>query len=242
MTPIGRPHNPGARSGTGQWRIPPEQAGRAQADRPDPASEAEAEGAAPVDTSAPPGPAPADEAAPAGEAPAADAADAADAAAGEPEPEPAGDAAAGEPEPVGDVAAELATVRAERDDYLELARAKQAELENFRKQVMKRQADQLQQAAADLVTKLLPVLDALDNGVGHGDESLVPVRGQLLGLLEKEGLRRVDPAGALFDPNEHDAVAHEEGDGAEATVTETLRAGYWWNGRLLRPAMVRVRG
>jgi molecular chaperone GrpE len=234
MTPIGRPHNPGARSGTGQWRLPPEQAGGAQTDRPDPASaaeaeaEAEAEGAAPVDTSAPPAPAPAEESAPAGEAPAADAAGAA---AGEPAPEP-----------VGDAAAELATVRAERDDYLELARAKQAELENFRKQVLKRQADQLQQAAADLVTKLLPVLDALDNGVGHGDESLVPVRGQLLGLLEKEGLRRVDPAGAPFDPNEHDAVAHEEGDGAEATVAETLRAGYWWNGRLLRPAMVRVRG
>jgi molecular chaperone GrpE len=222
MTPIGRPHNPGAGPGTGQWRIPPE-----EADRPDPApaAEAEAEGAAPVDTSAPPAPAPADESAPAGEAPAADVA------AGEPAPEP-----------VGDVAAELATVRAERDDYLELARAKQAELENFRKQVMKRQADQLQQAAADLVAKLLPVLDALDNGVGHGDESLVPVRGQLLGLLEKEGLRRVDPAGTLFDPNEHDAVAHEEGDGAAATVAETLRAGYWWNGRLLRPAMVRVRG
>jgi molecular chaperone GrpE len=225
MTPLGRPHNPGARPETGQWRVPPEQEGSADADRPDSAPAAETEGAAPADTSAPPAPAPADESAPTGEAPAADAA------AGEPAPEP-----------VGDVAAELATVRAERDDYLELARAKQAELENFRKQVLKRQADQLQQAAADLVAKVLPVLDALDNGVGHGDESLVPVRGQLLGVLEKEGLRRVDPAGAPFDPNEHDAVAHEEGDGAEATVAETLRAGYWWNGRLLRPAMVRVRG
>ncbi|MDP8987138.1 MAG: nucleotide exchange factor GrpE, partial [Actinomycetota bacterium] len=80
--------------------------------------------------------------------------------------------------PLDDVVAELAAARAERDEYLELARAKQAELENFRKQVTKRQTDHLQQAAADLVTKLLPVLDALDNGVGHGDESLVPVRAQ----------------------------------------------------------------
>jgi len=60
--------------------------------------------------------------------------------------------------------------------------------------------------------------------------------------LEKEGLVRVDPVDDAFDPNEHDAVAHEPGEGDEASVAETLRAGYRWNGRLLRPAMVRVRG
>ncbi len=143
---------------------------------------------------------------------------------------------------VADLVEELEAVIVQRDDYLELARLKQAELENFRKQVAKRQVDHAEQAAASLVSQLLPVLDALDNGVGHGDESLVPVRSQLLGVLEKEGLVRVDPAEEPFDPNAHDAVAHEPGDATEPTVAETLRAGYRWNGRLLRPAMVRVRG
>ena len=143
---------------------------------------------------------------------------------------------------VEELVEELEAVIVQRDEYLELARSKQAEFENFRKQAAKRQIDHAEQAAASLVTELLPVLDTLDNGVGHGDEALVPVRAQLLGVLEKEGLRRLDPVEEAFDPNAHDAVAHEPGDGGEPVVAETLRAGYRWRGRLVRPAMVRVRG
>jgi len=44
-----------------------------------------------------------------------------------------------------------------------------------------------------------------------------------------------------FDPNVHEAVMHEEGDG-EAVVVEVLRAGYVWNQRVVRPAMVKVKG
>ena len=226
MSPIGRPHNPAATAGAGARPGPLDEAPATEAGQPDAPLPAEREegGDEPVGA---PAPASADEPGP-------------EAGAGEPVPDEPGSGHSSAAR--DDVADELAAVRAERDDYLQLARAKQAELENFRKQVMKRQADHLQQAAADLVTKLLPVLDALDNGVSHGDESLAPVRAQLLGVLEKEGLRRVDPVGSPFDPNEHEAVTHEPGDGGEATVAETLRAGYWWNGRLLRAAMVRVRG
>jgi molecular chaperone GrpE len=130
---------------------------------------------------------------------------------------------------------------AQRDEYLALAQAKQAEFENFRKRMMKQQAEEVSRGAAKLVEGLLPVLDAFDYGVAHGDDSLAPMRAQLLGALEREGLERLDPAGAPFDPNEHDAVAHEPGDGEVPTVAETLRAGYRWQGRLLRPVMVRVR-
>lgn len=229
MSPIGRPHNPAATSGPASRPGPLDEAPATEADQPDapPAVETAEGGEEPFIAAAPGG---------------ADHAGAESAEAGSDEPVPDEPPSAESSASLDGVAGELAAVRAERDEYLELARAKQAELENFRKQVMKRQADHLQQAAADIVTKLLPVLDALDNGVSHGDESLVPVRAQLLGVLEKDGLRRVDPAGFPFDPNEHEAVAHEPGDGGEATVAETLRAGYWWNGRLLRAAMVRVRG
>ena len=137
--------------------------------------------------------------------------------------------------------ADLERVVTERDQYLALAQSKQAEFENYKKRIMKQQADHLAHAAASLVEKLLPVLDALDAGVGHGDESVALTRAQLLGVLEKEGLHRIDPVGEPFDPNEHEAVASEDGDEGEPTVAETFRAGYRWNGRLLRPAMVRVR-
>jgi molecular chaperone GrpE len=141
---------------------------------------------------------------------------------------------------------DLEAMIAQRDEYLTLAQAKQAEFENYKKRVMKQQAEHLRQAAAHLVDKLLPVLDACDAGLLHGDASIEPVRAQLLGVLEKEGLSRLDPTGEPFDPNEHEAVTHEPGEpdeaGGEPVVAETLRAGYRWHGRLLRPAMVRVKG
>ncbi len=138
----------------------------------------------------------------------------------------------------------LEAVSAERDDYLALARAKQAELENFRKQMVKRQADHAAQSEAALVEKLLSVLDTFEYGVAHGDETLAPVQAQLIGILEREGLERIAPDPASpFDPALHDAVAHEADDSdGGPVVAESLRTGYRWNGRLLRPAMVRVRG
>jgi molecular chaperone GrpE len=136
---------------------------------------------------------------------------------------------------------DLERVTAERDEYLALAQAKQAEFENFRKRMTKQQADDVARASSKLVEGLLPVLDAFDYGVAHGDESLAPMRAQLLAALEREGLARLDPTGEPFDPNEHEAVAHEPGDGGEPVVAEALRAGYRWQGHLLRPVMVRVR-
>ena len=142
---------------------------------------------------------------------------------------------------VEELIAQLEAVSGERDEFLALAQSKQAEFENYRKRMMKQQADEVERAGSKLVDALLPVLDAFDYGVAHGDESLVPMRAQLLGTLEREGLERLDPAGETFDPKEHDAVAHEPGDGGEPVVAETLRAGYRWRGHLLRPVMVRVR-
>jgi len=142
---------------------------------------------------------------------------------------------------VEELISQLEAVTAERNEYLALAQAKQAEFENFRKRMMKQQADEVARASSRLVDALLPVLDAFDYGISHGDESLAPMRGQLLGVLEREGLVRLDPAGEPFDPKEHEAVAHEPGDGGEPVVAETLRAGYRWQGHLLRPVMVRVK-
>jgi molecular chaperone GrpE len=135
-------------------------------------------------------------------------------------------------------------VTIERDEYLRLAQSKQAELENFRKRVMKQQADEIARATGRLVESMLPVLDAFDYAAAHGEASLAPMRDQLLVVLEKEGLVRIDSDGATFDPTVHEAVAHEpaeeEQDGP--VVSETMRAGYTWQGQLLRAAMVKVKG
>jgi len=158
----------------------------------------------------------------------------------------------GEPAEVDPLTAALS----ERDEYLDSLRRLQAEFENYKKRVAKQQADQVARAAASLVDKLLPVLDALDLATDHvGDndsaeaKALVAASSLLQGVLAKEGLERIDPVGQEFDPNAHEAVgqvpapddAGPTGSG-EPLVAQVMRAGYRWHGTVVRPAMVMVQG
>ena len=140
--------------------------------------------------------------------------------------------------------ADIASVAKQRDEYLALAQRLQAEFENYKKQTIRRNTEVLENASARLAEKLLPVLDAFDNAIIQGVEGVSPVYKALIDVLEKEGLEVVPTDGVPFDPNQHEAVMHEpadEGD-EQPMVSETLRTGYSWKGRVLRPAMVKVRG
>ncbi|MEA2686902.1 MAG: molecular chaperone GrpE, partial [Actinomycetota bacterium] len=117
-----------------------------------------------------------------------------------------------------------------------------ADFENYRKRMVKQQTDHLERANEGLIVKLLEVLDVLDGATAHG-EGFEQVGARLVGVLQKEGLERVDPLGQAFDPNEADAVAHEDdGSGGDQVVSAVLRPGYRWKGRVVRPAMVKVKG
>jgi molecular chaperone GrpE len=136
----------------------------------------------------------------------------------------------------------LAALARERDEYLDALRRLQADFENYKKRMLKQQTDYLERAAVSLVEKLLPVLDTVDLAVAHGGgEAVEQIWTALNDTLAQEGLERIDPLGDPFDPTQHDAVLHEPGDG-EAQVADVMRAGYRWKGRVLRPAMVKVRG
>jgi len=129
----------------------------------------------------------------------------------------------------------------ERDELRDLVQRVQADFENYKRRVEAQRTEQRAQAALDLVRELLPVLDACDAAVAQGHSDVVPVQTQLASTLEKQGLSKVVDAEVEFDPNVHEAVMHEEGDG-DPVVVEVLRAGYLWNQRVVRPAMVKVRG
>jgi molecular chaperone GrpE len=143
--------------------------------------------------------------------------------------------------------AKLTQLESERDEYLETLRRVQAEFENYRKRVMKEQTALVDRATEGLVEQLLPVLDSLELALKNLDASdadnvrkgVELVYGQLLGVLEKAGLSRIEAEGKPFDPNVHEAVMQEDGDG-EPVVTDVLRTGYTLKGRVLRPAMVKV--
>jgi len=147
-----------------------------------------------------------------------------------------------------EVAAEIdsdldaAVLLAERDDYRDTLLRVKAEFDNYKKRVARDEIELRERAAAALAEKLLVVLDACDAAVGHGATDVEPIAKMLGELLEREGLVRLAPVDEPFDPNHHDAVMHEPGEGGEAVVVETLRTGYEWKGRVLRPAMVKVKG
>jgi molecular chaperone GrpE len=133
---------------------------------------------------------------------------------------------------------------AERDEFLDAYRRTAADFDNYRKQVQKRIADEVARTQGGFVERLLPVLDAVEAAKAHGgggDAGVEALSGALFGFLEKEGLERVAPDGEPFDPNTAEAVIHEPGEG-EPTVVEVLRTGYVWQGRVIRPAMVKVSG
>lgn len=160
----------------------------------------------------------------------------------------AGESAAHDPHPdprtesVEELLADLERVTAERDEYLDALQRLKAEFDNHRRRVDEQRAEVASQAAVNLVDRLLPVLDACEAAVVHDAEAAQPIADALVEALAKEGLEVIAPEGEAFDPNLHEAVIHEAGEESVQTVTEVLRTGYAWNGRVVRAAMVKVRG
>jgi molecular chaperone GrpE len=155
------------------------------------------------------------------------------------EPEPA---VTGEEAP-GGFAAELAAVRAELDERTRDLQRVSAEYANYRKRVDRDRALVNERATANVISALLPVLDDLDRAREHGElaEGVSAVIDQLATTTAKFGLAPFGEKGDPFDPNRHEAVAHQRSpDVSEPTCVEILRRGYLLGDRLLRPAMVAV--
>lgn len=159
------------------------------------------------------------------------------------------------PELIEDVESILETVVAERDRLLrektdlsdQVLRVK-AEFENFRRRTDREKMEGGRMARMDAVRQILPVLDALELALksAAGAESELR-RGveltlkQFREILEKQGLKTIEAAGARFDPHIHHAVEMvETTDYDDQTVIEEYARGYLFHDQLLRPAMVRV--
>lgn len=137
---------------------------------------------------------------------------------------------------------ELDNLMKERDDYLDALRRTQADFENYRKRMQREATEARDAGAAGLASKLIDVLDTVDLALAHDpSDSVAQISAALLDALSREGLARIDALGSPFDPEVHEAVIHEDGDGP-AEVIEVLRAGWRWRDKVLRAAMVKVKG
>lgn len=151
---------------------------------------------------------------------------------------------------VGELTAEIESLKKDSDDLNNRLLRAQADFENFRRRTNKEKADARKYRAQDLASDLLEILDnfkrALDVETASEDGSALKkgmemVLGKFETALKKEGVEEIDSLGKPFDPNFHQAVMQEESQEHEAgTVIQVLQAGYTLNGRVIRPAMVKV--
>ncbi|MFD2618256.1 nucleotide exchange factor GrpE [Terrilactibacillus laevilacticus] len=126
----------------------------------------------------------------------------------------------------------------------------QADFENFKRRSNEEKIQARKFRSQDLVTEVLPVIDnfqrALSVKVESADaenlkQGMEMVLRQLQEALKKEGVEEIEAANQPFDPNLHQAVMQVESSEHESNIiVEVLQAGYTLNGRVVRPAMVKV--
>ncbi len=121
----------------------------------------------------------------------------------------------------------------------------QAEFENYKKYVEKRNSDFVKYAKAELIGKLLPLLDSFEMALRNVSDKAEFIKGveliysQLYSLLEKEGLKKID-ANGKFDPHFHEVLLKEESDKEEDMIIEELQKGYMLNDKIIRHSKVKV--
>ena len=144
--------------------------------------------------------------------------------------------------------ADIDLLQRERDELLGTTQRLQADFENYRKRVLREQTALVERATEGLVEQLLPVLDSFELALAQprDDADETGAQGRRARLRRAARRARAGRArarstapGEPFDPNEHEAVMQDDGDG-EPVVGDVLRTGWKLKGRVLRPAMVKV--
>jgi molecular chaperone GrpE len=129
--------------------------------------------------------------------------------------------------------------------YLRLA----ADFDNYKKRVRQEQSETVQRANAELIDRLLQVVDnfhrVIESAPAEVDEAWLKgiklTLQQFDELLTAQGISPIDAVGQPFDPMLHEAIGHEESDELpEDTVVSEVRKGYRLHDRVVRPALVRV--
>jgi molecular chaperone GrpE len=151
-----------------------------------------------------------------------------------------------EPEIDGkEIERQLAEAQEEAKTNLAGWQRSQADFENYKRREEAKQKDLLEFAKEVTIVKLLPTLDALQQGLRHApagvDQNwLKGIEGTLQNLdrvLAEMGVRKIEAVGKPFDPNFHEAVREVAGE-QDGIVVEDLQTGYEINGKVIRPSQV----
>jgi molecular chaperone GrpE len=149
-----------------------------------------------------------------------------------------------------DLEARLQSAEQARDEYLSLAKQARADFENYQKRAQRELATERRYAQTPLAGDLLPALDNLERAIAAAEQAgdtgplaqgVAMVQSQLLDVLRRHGVTRIEAQGQPFDPNRHQAVMQmPTAEHPPQTVVEVLEPGYLIHERVLRPARVVV--
>ena len=163
-----------------------------------------------------------------------------------------------EKESIEDLKKELEECQKIRDEHLAGWQRAMADFLNYKKEEMTRVGDFLKYANAGLILKILPILDNLELAEQKlpddlkNDENvkgLLMVKKQIQDFLKSQGIEEIKSVGEKFDPNFHEIIEEvgpseasaKEGEFPEpGIILEEIQKGYKINGRLLRPAKVKI--
>jgi molecular chaperone GrpE len=156
------------------------------------------------------------------------------------------------------LAAELAEKSAELAAFKDSALRQLADHQNQRRRAENEMAEMRKYGAAHFARDALAIADNLRRALAAAAvpaddqaaraqmldslrQGLELIEREFMAILERHGIRRIEPLGEKFDPNWHQAMFEAEAPGAEpGTVMQVMQAGYRLHDRLLRPAMVGV--
>ena len=143
----------------------------------------------------------------------------------------------------------MASLQADLDRFRDLAARSQADFENYKKRCAREKEEGIKYANTSLLEKLVSIVDNFELGLeaarGEGEKSPIYsgmnlILKQLKDFLAENGLQPIEAVGQKFDPNLHEAIAHQPDEAPEGTVTRQTRRGYRFKDRLLRPSSVMV--
>jgi molecular chaperone GrpE len=143
-----------------------------------------------------------------------------------------------------------AALEQERDEFRALLQRTRADFENYQKRAQRDLIQERRYWHASLALDLLPILDNFERAVAAAKQAgetgplvqgVAMIQAQVLDVLKRHGITRIEAQGQPFDPNLHQAVMQQpSADQPPNTVLQILEQGFLIHDRVLRPARVIV--
>ncbi len=147
--------------------------------------------------------------------------------------------------------ADLDKAARERDEYLDGWKRTKADFINYKKEEFARLEEVIKFGSEDVIRDLIPVLDSFELGLaslekaGPVEKGVYMIKGQLEDVLKRRGLEKIKViSGEAFNPSYHESVGTAEIDPPlsyqSGSVAEEVETGYVFQGKVLRPARVKL--